>query len=421
MAKIVKAVLMKKKYCQLAEKSVSNLPSSSENPNFVAQNKKMEKRNLVTIYLITLIAVMGVASITPAFPSIREHFNISASQVTLLITVFTFPGIFLAPLAGLLADRWGRKNILIPSLLLFAAAGVACFFTNDWKILLILRFFQGIGVASLGSLNITLIGDLFSGPKRGAIMGYNASVLSVGTATYPAVGGALAMAGWQYPFLLSFLAIPAAILVMFCLNNPEPDEPPKLKDYLKRTWKNINKKTVWGLFIITVLLFFILYGAYLSYFPQLMVERLEATDFQIGLFMSGFSVVTAITSSQIKHINKKLRPKTQLTISFFLYMISMLLLSFAGSWWVLLIPLVTFGLGHGMLIPGVQTLLVGFAPLSERAGFMSINSMVLRIGQTFGPLFIGIFYALGGTSAAFLGGALVALAMIIISYFMIKL
>lgn len=381
----------------------------------------MEKRNLATIYLITLVAVMGVASITPAFPSIREHFNISPNQVTLLITVFTFPGIILSPLAGILADRWGRKTILLPSLFLFAIAGLACFFTDNWEMLLILRFFQGIGVSSLGSLNITLIGDLFSGPKRGTIMGYNASVLSIGTATYPAVGGALAMAGWQFPFLLTFLAIPAALLVMFCLKNPEPSKPPKIKEYLKRTWKNINKKTVWGLFIINVLLFFILYGAYLSYFPQLMVERLEANDLQIGLFMSGFSAATAVTSSQIKHINKKLRPKTQLMLSFILYMVSMLMLSFAGSWWVLIIPLVTFGLGHGMLIPGIQTLLVGFAPLSERAGFMSINSMVLRLGQTFGPIFIGLFYALGGTSAAFLGGALVALLMIIISYFMVKL
>ena len=152
-----------------------------------------------------------------------------------------------------------------------------------------------------------------------------------------------------------------------------------------------------------------------------MVERLEANDFQIGLFMSGFSVATAITSSQIKHINKKLRPKTQLTISFSLYMVSMLILSFAWSWCVLIIPLVTFGMGHGMLIPGIKTLLVGFAPLSERAGFMSINSMVLRLGQTFGPIFIGLFYAIGGTGTAFLGGALVAVAMIIVSIFMLKL
>jgi len=381
----------------------------------------MEKRNIAIIYLITLVSVMGVASITPAFPSIKEHFNISASQVTLLITVFTFPGIFLAPVVGLLADRWGRKTILLPSLFLFGIAGAACFFTDKWEVLLLLRFFQGIGAASLGSLNVTLIGDLFSGQKRGAIMGYNSSVLSVGTATYPAVGGALAMAGWQFPFLLPLLAIPTGLLIIFYLKNPEPKETQTIRSYLKRTWKNINKKTVWGLFIINVLLFFILYGAYLSYFPQLMVERLGATDFQIGLFMSLFSIVTAITSSQLKVINRYLKPKKQLIIGFILYFVSMLILSFAGNWWLLIVPLITFGMGHGMLIPGIQTLLVGYAPLNERAGFMSINGMVLRLGQTLGPVFIGLFYAIGGISTAFLGGGVVAVAMIVISIFMIKL
>ncbi len=381
----------------------------------------MEKRNISVIFLITLMGVMGVASITPAFPSIIEHFQITPTQVTLLITVFTFPGIFLAPVIGVLADRYGRKKILLPSLFLFGVTGLACFFTKDWEVLLVLRFFQGIGAASMGMLNITLIGDLFEGQKRMEIMGYNASVLSIGTATYPAVGGALAMAGWQYPFLLPFLAIPTALLLIFWLKNPEPSKKQNLKEYLIRTWKVVNQKTVWGLFIVNILLFVILYGAYLSYFPQLMVERMHATSLHIGIYMSGFSVITALTASQLKRINRVIKPKMQLQIAFVLYMISMLILSFANQSWQLIVPLVTFGLAHGMVIPGIQTLLVGFAPISERAGFMSINSMVLRIGQTTGPLFIGIFYALGGIGIAFIGGAIVAISMLLITVFMIKI
>ncbi|HKI90470.1 MAG TPA: MFS transporter [Draconibacterium sp.] len=381
----------------------------------------MEKRNLSVIFMVTLIAVMGVASITPAFPSIQKHFGLTPTQVTLLITVFTFPGIFLSPVVGIMADRMGRKTILLPSLFLFGLAGLGCFFTKSWEILLVLRFLQGIGSASLGTLNVTLIGDIYSGEKRVAVMGYNASVLSIGTAAYPAIGGALAMAGWQFPFLLPFLAIPTALMVIFGLNNPEPSKKQNFKEYLQRTWKNINKKTVWGLFIINILVFVVLYGAYLSYFPQLMEERMHATPLHIGLFMSGFSVITAITSSQLKEINRKFKQKTQLYMSFILYMISMLLLSFAHEWWQLILPVITFGMAHGMIIPGIQTLLVGFAPISERAGFMSINSMVLRVGQTIGPVFIGIFYAIGGTGVAFLGGALVAISMLVIAFFLVKI
>lgn len=381
----------------------------------------MHRKNLTVIFLITLMGVMGVASITPAFPTVIRHFGISPTQVTLLITFFTFPGIFLAPVVGVLADRFGRKTILIPSLLLFGLAGLGCFFTKNWQVLLGLRFAQGTGAAALGMLNITLIGDLYEGPKRAEMMGYNASVLSIGTASYPAIGGALAMAGWQFPFLLPFLAIPTAILVLVWLKNPEPRIQQNLKVYLLKTWKNINKKTVWGLFIINILLFVILYGAFLSYFPQMMEERLDATALQIGLMMSAFSVITATTASQLKRINRLLKTKHQLQSAFILYMVSMLVLSVASQWWHLILPLVTFGLAHGMIIPGIQTLLVGFAPISERAGFMSINSMVLRIGQTAGPMIIALFYTLGGTGTAFLGGAAVAIIMLLVSVFMVKI
>jgi len=162
-------------------------------------------KNLQVIFSITLTAVLGVASITPAFPRMERDLHISAQDIGLLITVFTLPGVILTPILGVLADRIGRKKILIPALLLFGVAGTSCFFARDFQLLLVFRFLQGIGAASLGSLNVTIIGDLFEGHDRAAAMGYNASVLSIGTASYPAIGGALATIGWYYPFLLPAL------------------------------------------------------------------------------------------------------------------------------------------------------------------------------------------------------------------------
>ncbi len=302
------------------------------------------------------MAVLGVASITPAFPSIIKHFNISPTQVTLLITVFTLPGILLAPVVGILADRIGRKIILIPSLFLFGIAGAGCFITNSWEVLLVLRFMQGIGAASLGSLNVTLIGDLYEGKKRGEIMGYNASVLSIGTAVYPIIGGTVAMAGWQFPFLLPLLAIPIGLFAIIWLKNPEPKKQYNFGEYLKNTWAIINRKTVWGLFIINILLFVILYGAFLSYFPQLLEERFQSNAMQIGLYMSLFSLFTALTSSQKERIDKFVSVKKQLNISFILYFLSMLLLAAVKERWQLFFPLVLFGIAHGILIPTIQVL-----------------------------------------------------------------
>ena len=89
----------------------------------MSKNKLLHDRRLFVIFSITLVGVMGVASLTPALPKISQAFDLNKSEVALLISAFTFPGIFLTPFAGVLADRLGRKTVLIPSLFIFGLAG----------------------------------------------------------------------------------------------------------------------------------------------------------------------------------------------------------------------------------------------------------------------------------------------------------
>lgn len=369
------------------------------------------EKNMIIIFGVTLIAVMGIASITPAFPGIIKYFGISTQQVGWLIAAFTLPGIFLTPVTGILADRFGRKLVLVPALFIFGVAGFLCSFMRDFHSLLALLFVEGIGAAGLSSINITLIGDLYTGEKRTTLMGYNASILSIGTAAYPALGGFIAAFGWQYIFYLPFLALPLGIFVIFGLNNPEPKDHQGIGEYFRRIWKNINQRSVWGLFLVNMLVFVLLYGSYLTYFPILLSERLQASSVQIGLIMSIMSLVTAATSSQLGRINKRFQSRTILLVGASFYFLSMLSLLISQSWIQVVGSVIIFGLGHGLLVPSIQNLLVGFASIKERAAFMSVNSMVLRISQTVGPLLIGVFYAIGSLQASFIVGAVVAMMM----------
>lgn len=380
----------------------------------------LRDRNLYLIFGTTLFAVMGVASIAPAFPQMMEFFDISKRQVGWLVAVFTLPGIGLAPFMGVLADRIGRKSILIPSLLLFGVAGFVCMFTRKFETLLWLRLLQGIGAASLGMLNVTIIGDLYEGNRRATAMGYNASVLSLGTASYPALGGTMAILGWNFPFILPLLAIPFGLLLSFNLNNPEPKEKQNLRQYGKNVWKVINQPSVWGLFVMNILVFFLIYGAYITYLPSLLKERMMANSFHIGITMSIMSLTTAATSSQIGKISKKYSNRQILLTGVCFYIISMLILAKANTWMVIFPPLLIFGLGQGLFMPTVQTMLVGFAPMKERAAFMSLNSMVLRLGQTTGPVLISLAFALGGLPWVYFGGAVIAFIMLFIVLILIR-
>lgn len=371
-------------------------------------------RNLRIIFGITLMAVLGVSSITPAFPRIVKEFQISAGSIGLLITVFTLPGVILTPVFGVLADRFGRKTTLVPALLLFGIAGGACVFAGSFDVLLILRFFQGLGAASLGSLNVTLIGDLYPGNKRTTAMGYNASVLSIGTASYPLIGGALAMFAWFYPFALPVLAIPLGFIVMYMLKNPEPEKNQTLKAYIKNAWQSLKNRKVLVLFIASIFTFIILYGPYLTYFPIFIENAFSGSSLVIGIIMSSMSVTTAITSSQLGKLAKSFSKKDLMRAAFILYAIALVITPFVPGKWYLIIPAVIFGLGQGVNIPSLQTLLAELAPIEYRAAFMSVNGMVLRLGQTLGPVIMGLFYAMWGIEITFFAGAGFAVLMFFI-------
>lgn len=375
-------------------------------------NRVLRDRNLHIIFSITLTGVMGVASITPAFPEIIRELHISPRNIGLLITVFTVPGIFLTPILGILADRFGRKRVLAPSLFLFALAGGACILARDFRLLLTFRFIQGIGSAALPALNTTLIGDLYTGKERDTAMGYNASILSLGVAGYPALGGFLAATGWQYPFFLPLIALPVGIVVLFFLKNPEPENTRPLKGYLNGIRQAVQQREAAVLFLTSFVTFIILYGSYLTYFPLLLSSTFQASAPLIGLIMSVMSCAMALTSLQTGRLAKQYSKKQLLSAAYILYAAALLLIPFAPNIPVLLFPVMLFGIASGLNIPSVQTMLAGLAPLEYRASFMAFNSMILRTGQTVGPLLTGIFFTLWGINGAFFAGAGCAICMV---------
>jgi MFS family permease len=371
----------------------------------------LRDKNLHIIFLITLMAVLGVASLIPAFPEIIKQLAVPKQYIGLLIIVFTLPGVLLTPLFGVLADRFGRKTVLVPSLFLFGIAGGLCGFIRDFEALLVLRFFQGVGAASLGALNVTIIGDLFDGKKRLAAMGYNASVLSIATASYPFIGGALASFKWFYPFFLPFLALPVALIVLFALDTPKPSQTEHLSTYLKNLAASLKNKRALLYFFISMMVFVILYGAFLTYLPIHLAEKFQFNAMQIGLIGTAMSFATALTSPQTRRIARRVSERSILLASFIFYGTALVLLPLAPSIPLLLLPVVLYGIGQGLNIPTLQTTLTGLAPIQFRAAFMSMNGMVLRLGQTLGPIIMGAVFVLGGLTWTFFAGAFCAFLM----------
>ncbi len=371
-------------------------------------------RNLHIVFGVTLMAVLGVSSVAPALPRIAQVFGIAPQQTGLLITVFTVPGVLLTPVAGVLADRYGRRRVIAPSLWLFALAGMACALAGSFQQLLILRFLQGIGAASLGALNLALLGDLFEGRRRASAMGINMTVLSVGTAAYPGLGGALAELGWRWPFVLAAAAIPVAMAVQFRLRNPEPRNQQTLREYLGAVARRVWRPPVGASFTVSLVTFILLYGAILTYFPVLLDRRFGFSPAVIGLYLTVGSAATGVMSTLSGWISDRLPPRRVIALSFGLYAAALALIGWLSSPWLLVLPVLLNGCAMGLNMPALMTVLAGLAPTEHRGAFLALNGTVLRGGQTLGPLLGGAMFGWQGLEAIFAGGAALAVLTLLV-------
>lgn len=363
---------------------------------------------------------MGVSTIAPALPLMAQAFDVSPDQIGLLITFFTLPGIFITPILGLLADKYGRKIVLVPSLFLFGIAGAACAFAVSFEQLLFFRVLQGMGSASLGALNLTLLGDIYSGNDRATAMGYNGSVLSIGTAAYPAVGGALAIAGWFYPFFLALFAIPVGLFVLFSLKPMEDNDGMKMTDIFGKVLSALKSKKVLPLFVSIFLTFIMLYGGYITFFTILLDEKFSQSSLWIGIILSGSSFVTAYTASQLGKLTLRFSEVKLIRTASVLYFFIFLFIPFVDNIWWFALPVMVFGVAQGINIPSILNLLTGYASKEYRAAFLSVNWMVMRVGQAAGPYVLGLVYVAYSLNGTFYASAVAGALFIFVACFWMK-
>lgn len=367
--------------------------------------------NLLIVFAVTLTGIMGVSSVTPILPTVAYEFNLSPEQSALLITVFTLPGVFLTPVFGILADWYGRRRVLVPVLTLFGLAGTACFYAEEFSTLLVLRTLQGIGAASLGAMNVTIISDLFRGQDRTTALGYNSAVLSIGATMYPAIGGSLALLGWRYPFLLPILAFPTALLVLLKLESPKTARNDDMRAYFSAVFRSLKSRKIRTMFLLSTSTFLLLYGPLLTFLPFHMANRFASDSLTIGVVLATSAIGNVISGASLGRLVKRFTSVELLLISYLVYAAALALIPVMPAAYWLVIPSMLFGIGIGINNPNVQTLIAKSVRPEQRAAILSINGMVLRLGQTTGPLLMAFLFAVAGPDGSYWVMSAMALAI----------
>jgi MFS transporter, ACDE family, multidrug resistance protein len=357
-----------------------------------------KNRNFQIATAANFLGFMMVVLVSPAFPTMVAQLHVPEVSVGLLITVVTLPALVLIPVCGMLSDRFGRKVVLIPAVIIYGAAGGCCAFAQDFNTLLILRFIQGIGIAPIFNLNTVIVCDIFSGNQRAEAMGINTTISYIGYILYPVLGGFLASLGWQYTFLPFFLAVPLGIYALFYLKYPEPRNRQDFGVYLKTSFAYMkNIKVIW-LFAGAILVYIVFFGGFLDYFTLMMGSRFQASPVVLGTMIAVLGLVVAVVCLLAGRINSRFHPAGVIVAAFIIYAAGMFIMPLMpGIWWCLL-PTLVIGIAHGLVSPSMPLFASHVTPAEYRAGFISIFGLMFNVGMTTAPLLAGLAYTATGQS-----------------------
>jgi MFS family permease len=359
-----------------------------------------------------MLAPLDVPLLGPVLPRIAEAFAVSNARAGLVVTAFATPGVLAAPVLGWLADRYGRRRVLLPCLVVYGAAGVSVAAADDFLVVLALRAVQGLlGGSILSSLALTLAGDLFAGTRRNAAMGATAAAVTVSAAVAPAVGGALAGVAWNVPFLVYGLSLAVAVAVYVGLPEPidvgEDGDDGVDADYLRAARDALPVRATLGVYAAAFLAYVLFFGAALTAVPFLLDDRYGLAPGRIGLLVTGASLVGAVVALGNGRLARYAHSTRLVALGLCGYGLGLVGVAVAGAPLEVGAGLVVFAAGHGLTQPSVAASLSSLAPTRFRGGVMSLRTSVILASQAVGPLLFTVSAGRTGYGPV-LGGAGVA-------------
>lgn len=188
------------------------------------KNEKYSKMLIPSILSVSLLTIMAPTAISPALAAIKEAFpDISATQAKLVLTLPTLVMMPIGLFSAKLTARIDKKKLLLTGMVLFLVFGVAGGFVSNFKLLLLMRVFFGLGLGIMTPLSTSLIFDFAPDTsKRSKLLGIQGASNQLGGLIFMSLSGILASISWRYSFLTYAFVIVSIVLTSLFM----PSIPP---------------------------------------------------------------------------------------------------------------------------------------------------------------------------------------------------
>ncbi|WAA08845.1 multidrug efflux MFS transporter NorA [Fervidibacillus albus] len=357
----------------------------------------MEKTRSQTYTLSLLlmnifIAFLGISLVIPVMPTIMNKLHISGTVVGYLVSVFAFTQLIVSPIAGRMADQFGRKLMIVIGLFLFAVSEFLFGIGNTVYMLFASRVLGGISAAFVMPAVTAFIADITTLKTRPKALGYMSAAISTGFIIGPAIGGALAEFGHRIPFFTAAgLGSFAAVLSFISLREPNRNPENKTIKMERNGLKKILSPLFFVPFVIILISSFGL-ASFESLFSLFADHKFGFTPGDIAIMITGGAIIGAVT--QIFLFDRMTIWWGEIRLIRYSLIVSaglVFLMTVVNSYWTIMLVTFTVFVGFDLMRPAVTNYLSKIA--GDEQGFVGgMNSMFTSLGNVFGPIVGGMLF-----------------------------
>lgn len=387
-----------------------------------AAAKKRSRNAIMMVALVVLVDITGFGLILPLLPFWAERLGAHPFEVGLILTVYALAQFLFTPVLGTLSDRFGRRPVILISLLIEALGFALTAVSASLPLLLVSRFIGGLGASNIGSAQ-AVVADVTSPKDRARGMGMVGAAIGVGFVVGPALGGLLASFGSTVPFWAAFgVALANALLVLWRLPETRAQRAPSTgSSKASRSpfavfagWQRALQTPALARLIVVNLIFTLAFTAMEAVFPLFSQDVFGWKATQNGYIFTYVGVLIVIMQGGlVGRLVQRFGERGVQIAGLALLAIGLGLLPFSESLALLLVALALLSIGDGAVTPTNNALISLATPVDAQGETLGLSQGMAGLGRMVGPVIAGWLFGIGIGLPFFFGAVLVLLALLV--------
>ena len=344
---------------------------------------------------------LGGALIYPFFGLyITSKYAVGMTEVGILFSIIAVTSLFGSLIGGAVTDKFGRKGIMIFSLIISAASMLLLAFAPDLRFIYLSGFIIGFFGNMAGPAHRAMIADILTEDKRIDGFGIQRVIANLAVAIGPAIGGFLATRSYTMLFIIDVIMSSITAMMLFFLipeTKPELEISPDNSEIKEETllegmggYLRVVKDRIFVVYLVASIFYVLAYMQMNSSLPVFLRDVHGLPDSGYGIILSINASMVVLFQFWITRRIKRFAPMKLMTWGMVVYAVGFSMYGFVAAFWLFITAMVIITIAEMLVTPTGQAIVAKLSPVDMRGRYMAVFGFSWTIPMAAGPLVAGL-------------------------------